>query len=330
MMVYAPMTIRLSAFVMCGLICAARFSQAADTLPVWAYGTSPEEAAAAPPKGPADTGIKHLPDSQGAFTKAQIGDRFGPADWYPGDHPSMPDIVSHGRKPEVWACGLCHYPNGKGRPENAGVSGLPVAYFIEQMRKFRDGERSSADTRKKNTGVMIAIAKGMTDEEITAAAEYYGAIKWTTWIRVVETKAVPKTYTNVGMYLPLEGNEKEPIGDRIIETPFDPEATEGLRNPHSGFFAYVPIGSVKKGEALVTGNHGKSVACGVCHGEDLKGLGPVPGLAGRSPSYLVRQMYDIQQGTRHGNWTELMKGAVNGLSQEDLLNIAAYLSSRTP
>ena len=71
-------------------------------------------------------------------------------------------------------------------------------------------------------------------------------------------------------------------------------------------------------------------ACGACHGADLKGLGPVPGLAGHSPSYLVRQMYDIQQGTRKGNWTELMKPAVSELSQEDMLNISAYLASREP
>jgi cytochrome c553 len=317
-------------FILLGLLYAGHSSIAADGPPAWAYGTAPEAAAAAPPHQPPDTTIKHLPDSQGAFTKAQIGDRFAPADWYPGDHPPMPEVVSHGRKPDIWACGLCHYPNGKGRPENAGVSGLPVTYFIEQMRKFREGERSSADTRKKNTGVMIAIAKAMTADEIKAAAEYYGAMKWSPWIKVEETRTVPKTYTNVGMYLALEGNEKEPIGQRIIETPIDPEATEGLRNPRSGFIAYAPIGSIKKGEALVTGNHAKAVACGVCHGSDLKGLGPVPGLAGRSPSYLVRQMYDIQQGTRHGNWTELMKTAVNGLSEEDLLNIAAYLSSRNP
>ena len=323
-MVYAPMTTRYCVFILFGLLATGRFSFAADGPPVWAYGTSPETAAAAPPRGAPDTSVKHLPDSQGAFTKAQIGDRFAPADWYPGDHPAMPQIISHGRKPEVWACGLCHYPNGKGRPENAGVAGYPVSYFMEQMRKFREGERHSADPRKNNTNVMIAIAKAMTDDEIKAAAEYYGAMKWTPWIKVVETKMVPKTYTNVGMYLPLEGNEKEPIGERIIETPVDPEATEGLRNPRSGFIAYAPIGSVRKGKLLVTGH------CEVCHGADLKGLGPVPGLAGRSPSYLVRQMYDIQQGTRKGNWTELMKVAVNGLSQEDLLNISAYLASREP
>ena len=133
------------------------------------------------------------------------------------------------------------------------------------------------------------------------------------------------------MYLTLEGNEKEPLGQRIIETPVDAEGTEVLRNPRSGFIAYVPVGSIKKGEALVTeGGHGKTEQCGVCHGPDLKGLGPVPGLAGRSPSYLVRQMYDMQVGARHGVWTDLMKPVVAKLTDEDFISIAAYLSSRTP
>jgi cytochrome c553 len=311
------------------ILCAALSLNAADGPPEWAYGTTPQTGPARPPL-PSDTSLKHLAGSTATFTTAQIYDRFGPADWFPGGHPAMPAVVAYGRKPEIWACALCHYPNGKGRPENAGVSGLPVFYFIEQMHEFKEGLRSSADTRKKNTNVMIAIAKAMTDEEIKASAEYFGSMRWTPWIKVVETDTVPKTYTNVGMFLPLEGNEKEPLGRRIIETPFDVEATEGLRDPRSGFFAYAPIGSIGKGEALVTHSNDKTLACGACHGPDLKGLGPVPGLAGRSPSYLVRQMYDMQQGTRRGSWTELMKTVVSGLSQEDMLNIAAYLSSREP
>jgi cytochrome c553 len=311
------------------ILCAALSLEAADGPPDWAYGTTPQKGPARPPQPP-DSSLKHLEGSTGAFTNAQIYDRFGPADWFPGSHPAMPEVVAQGRKPEIWACALCHYPNGKGRPENAGVAGLPVSYFIEQMHEFRDGERSSADTRKKNTNIMIAIAKAMTDAEIQASAEYFGSMKWTPWIKVVETTSVAKTYTNVGMFLPLEGNEKESLGERIIETPVDPEATEGLRDPRSGFIAYAPVGSIAKGEALVTRSGDKTLACGACHGADLKGLGPVPGLAGRSPSYLVRQMYDMQQGTRHGSWTELMKTVVSGLSQEDLLNIAAYVSSRKP
>ena len=64
--------------------------------------------------------------------------RFRPGGLVPGDHPTMPDIVAHGSQPDVRACSLCHYPNGKGRAENAGISGFPVSYFIEQMHEFRE------------------------------------------------------------------------------------------------------------------------------------------------------------------------------------------------
>jgi cytochrome c553 len=275
-------------------------------------------------------GLQHLPGSNLSFTRAQANDRFGPGDWYPGDHPAMPEVVANGRKPEIWACSLCHFPNGKGKPENASVAGYPREYFIEQMHEFREGNRKSADTRKQNTNLMISIAKAMTDAEIEAAAQYFSSMKWTPWIKVVETETVPKMYSSVGMFMPLPGNEKEAIGQRIIEMPMDPEATEVLRDPRSGFIAYAPVGSIHKGEALVTKESSKTTQCGICHGADLKGMGPVPGIAGRSPSYLVRQLYDMQQGTRKGNWTDLMKPVVSKLSEEDMLNIAAYTASREP
>ena len=243
----------------------------------------------------------------------------------------MPEIVAHGKRPEVRACSLCHYPNGKGRPENAGVSGLPVAYFIQTMADFKAQARKSADTRKSNTNLMIAYAKAMTDDEVKAAAEYFGAMKWTPWIKVVESATVPKTRIAGGMFLKLDDGATEPIGDRIIEVPDETELTETVRDPRSGFTAYVPVGSIKKGEALVTsGGGGKTTRCAVCHGADLKGLGPVPGIAGRSPSYTVRQLFDTQQGTRKGVWSDLMKPVVARLTTEDMLAIAAYTASRVP
>jgi len=304
---------------------------AADGPIPWAYAIPPAPPAGTPAAAPAppDTSVKHLEGSSGAFTRAQISDRFGPADWYPGDHPTMPDVVAHGKKPDVWACGLCHYPNGKGRQENAGVAGLPVAYFIQTMNDFKNGLRKSAEPRKNNSNLMIAFAKGMTDDEIKAAAEYFGSMKWTPWIKVIETNTVPKTRNSNGMFL-VEGNEKEPLGKRILETPQNAEATEVLRDPHSAFFAYVPPGSIKRGEALVTKASSKTTQCGLCHGADLKGLGPVPGIAGRSPSYLMRQMYDMKQGARNGTWTQLMKPVVANLSDEEMLDIVAYTASRMP
>jgi cytochrome c553 len=319
----------------------AHLAAAAGDPPPWAYGfaapasaspaSTPAVAAAAPAPQQPDATLRRLTGSSGSFTAAQIRDSFGPADWFPEDHPAMPDVVAHGRRPDVRACALCHYPNGKGRPENAGISGLPYAYFVETMKDFKNDARKSADARKANTNTMIAIAKAMTDDEIHAAAEYFSSMQWTRWIRVVETDHVPKTRIAGGMFIRLDGQETEPIGARIIEAPEDSEKTEVLRDPRSGFVAYVPTGSVAKGEALVVGGGGgKTTACAVCHGAALNGLGPVPGLAGRSPSYTVRQLYDMQTGARKGTWSDLMKPVVANLTADDMIAIAAYTASRNP
>jgi cytochrome c553 len=337
------LTIALVFVIAAGVLVAQQNRASNSVPPPWAYGfatpppppgapAAPAPAPAAAPAAPDPTQHK-IAGSSKSFTAAQVRDQFGPADWFPEDHPAMPDIVAHGRRDAmIVACSLCHYPNGKGRPENAGVSGLPESYFIQTMLDFKNGLRKTADARKGNTGRMAAFAKAMTDEEIRATAKYFSSMKWTPWIRVVETDTVPKTRIAGGMFLALEGAEagKEPIGQRIIEVPEKLEDTELLRNPRSGFIAYVPQGAVKKGQALVASASNKTVQCGVCHGSDLEGLGPVPGLNGRSPSYMVRQLFDMQNGFRTGEWTSLMKPVVEKLSADDMINIAAYLASRPP
>jgi cytochrome c553 len=94
--------------------------------------------------------------------------------------------------------------------------------------------------------------------------------------------------------------------------------------------AYVPPGSIKKGETLVTTGAGKVTPCTACHGVDLRGLGPVPPLAGRSPSYLARQLYDMQHGNRVGAWSPLMAPILDKMNPDDLLTAAAYLASLEP
>jgi cytochrome c553 len=273
---------------------------------------------------------RSLPGSARSFTPAEISDRFGPADWYPGDHPAMPAVVAVGRKEAgIWACALCHYPNGKGRPENAALAGLPKAYIVEQLHDFAAGLRHSADPGKTNTGFMIGFAAAMTEDEIEQAAEYFSSMRWTPWIEVVETDTVPKTRVAGGMHLRLEGADAgtEPIAGRIIESPLDTEHTERLRDPHSSFVAYVPPGSVAKGQTLVSTGGTHTVACGLCHGTDLRGLALVPPLRGRSPSYIARQLRDFQLHTRHGPWAPLMTQVVAQLTAEDIVNLSAYIAS---
>src|SRR5262249_62342541 len=135
-----------------------------------------------------------------------------------------------------------------------------------------------------NTNLMITYAKTMTDEEIRQSAEYFGAMAWTPWIRVVETSTVPRMVSRGGIWMPVEGGDKEPIGTRIIETPMNPERTEILRDPRSGFIAYAPMGSIKAGEALArTGGNGKTAPSGACHRADPKRPRPAPATAARSP-----------------------------------------------
>ncbi len=327
--------------------------------PLWAYGfeTPAKMDDKATPQAPPtrnlrpnedaaeQTRLRTIIGSRARYSLVDVRDGHNVIDWFPGDHPNpMPDIIKHGPAAGVGnttrGCGSCHLPNGKGRPENAPPAGLPVAYFMRQLHDFRSGLRKSADPRKPNTVTMIDLAKAMTDEEMLISAEYFAAIKWTRWIRVVESDVVPKTRIVGNLYLPIAQERNEPIAGRIIEVPQDVEQAETLRNPRSGFVAYVPPGSVEKGRDLVTtggmrivGNQivqGKTTPCVTCHGIDLMGVADVPPIAGRSPSYIARQMWDIQQGTRNGAAVQLMKLAIANLNGDDLVAIAAYVSSRVP
>jgi cytochrome c553 len=304
----------------------------ADHPLAWAYAVFDPP----PPQPiPDDPKLLHVPGSDQGFTIKQIRDTGNPVDWFPGDHPAMPTIVAHRRSPGLnpWigSCGLCHYPNGRGRPENAGIAGLPEGYILEQLSDFKNGARKTADPGKKNTAVMSGNAGGITEEEAADAAKYFSSIKMPRWIKVEEVETVPKVHNAGGFFVPVEGKETEPIGNRILEMPVDPEQTEGFRNPRSGWIAYVPQGSIKKGEDLVLrGGSGKTVACAACHGEGLKGNGNFPPLAGRSPSYIARQLYDIQHFTRNGPGTQLMRPVVEKLSEDDITMIAAYLASLEP
>jgi cytochrome c553 len=309
-----------------GGIASGVAARAADVPPPWAFAVNPPGT-----QPPADDGVpRHVPNSSLALTLTQIRDLFTVPDWHPDDHPPMPEIVAHGRKPAVFACGYCHLPNGLGRPENSSLAGLPAAYIVQQVADFKSGARRSAEPASLPVNLMIAVAKAASDEEVKAAAEYFAALKPRPWIRVVETAVVPKTHVAGWMLVASEGGASEPIGQRVIEMPEHLERTE-LRDASSGFVAYVPVGSIEKGEALVvTGGAGKTIQCAICHGPELKGLGPIPGLAGRSPSYIVRQLYDIKHGVRAGPSAELMKAVVARLTEEDMIAIAAYTASRAP
>jgi cytochrome c553 len=178
---------------------------------------------------------------------------------------------------------------------------------------------------------MPTIAQALTDADFQSAAAYFASLPVRSWVRVVETDTVPKTYVapgNIRLKLPSGGTE--PIGNRLVELPEDEQAAVE-RDPRSGFVLYAPTGSLAKGSALVTtGGGGKTTACVICHGATLKGLGTTPAIAGRHGNYIVRQLYFFQDDERSGPSAVLMKNVVQRLDVGDMLAIAAYLSSREP
>jgi cytochrome c553 len=295
-----------------------------DAPPAWAYPVNPPNM-----EVPADDGTPlHVPDSEAAFTLTQIRDLNFSPDWHPRDHPPMPDVVARGRKPAVLACGCCHRADGSGGPENARLAGVPAAYIAQQMADFKSGARKTL-VPGRNPGLMVDTARAMTNGEIEAAAAYFSALKPRSAIKIIEAANAPKTRV-VDWHLAVASTPgKEPLGQRIIEVPENLEQFE-RRDGRSRWIAYVPPGTVQRGHKLVTSGGGKTVPCGFCHGPDLKGLGTIPGIAGRSPSYLIRQLYDFRAGVRGGAASALMKPVVEKLSMDDMISLVAYAASLDP
>lgn len=295
-------------------------------VPQWPY---PQE----PPKGsipPDDGQLHHLPGSTKEYTLKQADGTLS-VDWFPEAHPKAPIAVTDGKPGSYFSCGSCHLMNGNGLPETQSLNGLPAAYMKQQFEDFKKGLRHTSLGIRLDVH-MIHVAERLSDAEANEAFAYFQSVGPAQWVRVVETETVPKTMpgtNDIGIADIDPGGAKEPIGNRIVELPVSYERTL-LHDPTSGFVAYVPHGSIAKGKVLVdTGAGGRTFGCAVCHGTDLRGgmSGTAPPIPGRSPIATARQLYDFKTGARHGTNSTMMKPVVNNLTDEDIVDISAYLAS---
>ncbi len=310
--------------LLAGLLAAAQtpMPQAVPNgLPSWAYNI-PDKVQ--PPIAPV-TGTIRIPGSSKEYDAARVAGNTNPPDWFPDEHPPAPRIVQGDNALAGMVCGTCHLMSGQGHPESADIAGLPAEYIVRQMNYFKSGARRDNER-------MGPIAKKVSDEDVRLAADYFAAVKPIPWVKVIETATPPKTYVNsAARHRLLDPNGgTEPMGHRIIETPEDPARTAD-RDPHSPFLAYVPPGSIARGEALVkAGGSGKTIPCATCHGDELHGLGEVPRIAGLQPVYIARQLICMQNGSSAGTAAALMKKVVLNLSEDDIISISAYLGSLPP
>jgi len=287
-------------------------------LPEWAFNI-PDKVQPPEPKVPA---VVRATGAAKEMEATAVAGNANPPDWFPDEHAAPPRSV---KGPMPNACGSCHLMSGQGHPESADIAGMPAAYIIRQMTYFKSGAR-------KEEARMGPIARAAPDEDVRQAAEYFASVTPIPFVKVIETATPPKTYVSADArhrrIMPDGGTE--PIGRRIIQVPDDPMRTT-IRDPHSGFTAYVPPGSIAKGKALVeTGGSGKTIQCAICHGDRLTGLGEVPRLAGLQPVYIARQLITMQNGASAGANAALMKKPVAKLSEDDIIAISAYLGSLPP
>ncbi|MYF68740.1 MAG: c-type cytochrome [Proteobacteria bacterium] len=314
---------RLSLCVLAGIVMMST-SLPARAAVEWAYQVLDESLL---PQRDLDIDLqapRSVPGSSLQRSQEQIDDHWNPPDWFPDDHYApVPEVVLHGAGPDVRACGACHGFTGAGHPESSHLAGLTVAYIEAQMADFKSGAR-----KDRNWMNLFDVS----EEQTRIAAEWFAGLEVIDWIdEVIEADIVPRTYIGDGRmrHLHPDGGT-EPIDNRIIEVPQDRELATA-RHPYSGFTVYAPVGSLARGEDLVTtGAGGRTIQCFICHGVDLKGLGDVPRLAGVSPLYTVRQLNDFKNGDRAGSLAPLMTATVMNLTDEDMVAIAAYLGSLDP
>lgn len=272
-----------------------------------------------------------------AAPKGEMPDVLNPPDWYPAEHPAMPAVVAHGSPPRdagngpMLPCALCHLPNGAGHVESASLAGLPSAYIIRQFAEFRSRERRISVGGEQARRFLTALKSSYSDEQVRAAAAYYSALAPRPWIEVREAGRVRVSAVDPDslMRTAVAGEHTELLGNRIIELPVSESALR-KRDAHSGFVAYVPEGSIAKGKVLVTEATPGGAACTACHGQSLRGIGDIPPLAGRPPTYLVRQLWNYRSGERRGSMSAPMQAVAARLRVDEMLAMAAYLASLPP
>jgi cytochrome c553 len=307
----------------CLVFCMAARTE--ESFPSWVYPINP------PPGGAlVNDAVKplHIAGSSISFTRAQLNDFFFAPDWYPGLHSPLPSIVLRGHAPGVFACGFCHSPTGQGRPENASLAGLSADYIVQQVADFKSGaRRNSFHGVYLPTDLMIRVSANAAAEEVAAAAQFFAAQTLLPRVKVLERARVPLTHVEGWVYVAEAGARQEPLAGRILELAPDIERHE-KRDDHLRYLAYVPIGSLARGKILAAnGTPAAHIGCSSCHGDNLLGAGLAPPIAGRSPTYILRQLLALQTGVRAGAAAALMKTLVASLSLDDMVAAAAYAAS---
>jgi cytochrome c553 len=292
-------------------------SAAAAPAPEWAF---PGIGAANRRPEPRASEVVRLPGAPAIFHRSEFDGRQA-IDWFPNAHPLAPEAVLHAKGNGFYPCGYCHLPDGRGRPENARLQGLPAEYIIEQVEAFASGTRRAA-VPYIPTSLMAEAAHAIQPADLKAAAAYFSQFEPQSHTQIVETATIPAATAWHFVYR-FDRSGHEALGQRIIEGPVDGERFE-LRDPETRYIAYVPEGAVARGRVIAEHGASGGPACVSCHGQALVGI------AGASPSFLARQLTDFRSETRRDPDAAPMQAVAALLTDAQIIDAAAFVGSRRP
>ena len=303
--------------------------EGANAVLPWAYVLN--EPASGNADAPDPDEVVTVPGSSVSMPRSAINLTNGPPDWHPDSHPPMPELVAKGGGDGVVACGYCHLPNGQGKPENAQCGGAAVRVH----RAADDGlaKRSTQDGRAADgpAGLHGADRPGRhrcagscvprsTSHRSTSSR---GFASWRpTWCPRHGSPAGSTRWSKAAGW-----SRSARAWSRRRRICIEPSC---VMTPRVLSPTYPPAPSHEESASRPPATMAGRRPAPVCHGPQLRGLGPVPALAGRSPSYIARQLYDLQTGIRNGAWSDLMDATVANLTTEDIVNLAAYTASLEP
>ncbi len=292
-------------------------SAAPATAPEWAF---PGLGVATHASAPRVSEVMHLPGSPVILHPSDF-DGAQAVDWFPNAHPPAPAAVLHANTKGGLPCGYCHLPDGRGRPENARLQGLPADYIVEQVEAFASGTRRAA-VPYMPTRLMAEAAHAIQPADLKEAAAYFSQFEPQSHTQIVETETIPAASAWHFVYR-FDRSQHEALGQRIIEGPVDGERFE-LRDPETRYIAYVPEGAVARGRIIAEHGASGGPACISCHGQALVGI------AGASPSFLARQLMDFRSKARNDPGAAPMQAVAGRLSDAQIIDAAAYAGSLGP
>lgn len=306
------------------------FSFAAGLALLFALGTSataqgPEEwafpggGAANSASEPLASDEVRLPGSPIIFHRSAFHGMTQAIDWFPDAHPPAPEVVLHATGDGGYPCGYCHLPDGRGRPENARLQGLPIDYIVEQVEAFASGARRAALPDYLPARYMAEVAHAIKPADLKAAAAYFSQLEPQSHTQIIEAATIPAAAVWRFVYR-FEQSRHEALGQRIIEGPVEGEGFE-LRDPETRYIAYVPEGAIARGRDIAEHGASGGPACVTCHGQALVGI------AGASPTFLARQLMGFRSKARNDPGAAPMQEVAGPLTDAQIIDVAAFVGS---